>query len=101
MTQDAAFRDWYISRVRHIRPITPRQAEAIYLVRCGLSNERIAELMGICVNTVKAHLQAVYRSLDVGSKAELVAEIDDTLGLNGETDHESEDRPPRAKNSSD
>ena len=101
MHQDVAFRDWYIDRVRHIRQITPRQAEAIYLVRCGLSNERIAELMGICVNTVKSHLQAVFRSLHVGTRAELVAEIDDTLGLNGETDHDPADRPPRAKNSSD
>ncbi len=53
------------------RPITDRQREIIdLLTRPGATAQSVADQLGINVQTVKNHLQAVYRSLGVRSLAQ-------------------------------
>lgn len=47
---------------------------AIFLI-AGLSNAEIASVRGSSVRTVTTQVQAVYRRLGVGSRAELVARV--------------------------
>ncbi|MEZ4327423.1 MAG: helix-turn-helix transcriptional regulator [Polyangiales bacterium] len=51
--------------------LTARQREVARLVARGLTNREIAGLVGSSENTVRNHLVAVYRKLDVSTRAEL------------------------------
>lgn len=55
--------------------LTPRQADVIRLVARGLTNQRIADRLGISQATVKRHLEAVYGRLGARSRAEAVAKL--------------------------
>lgn len=55
--------------------LTERQAEVAVLLVDGLTNERIAERLGISTGTVRAHLDAVFRRLDVSSRAAVVGRL--------------------------
>jgi DNA-binding CsgD family transcriptional regulator len=55
--------------------LTPRQAEVALLLVDGLSNEQIAERMLISTGTVRAHLDAVFRRLEVSSRAAVVGRL--------------------------
>jgi DNA-binding NarL/FixJ family response regulator len=45
--------------------LTPRQFEILRLVATGLSNQGIAELLGIASNSVVNHLSAIYSALGI------------------------------------
>jgi DNA-binding NarL/FixJ family response regulator len=45
--------------------LTPRQFEILRLVATGLSNQGIAELLGIASNSVVNHLSAIYATLGI------------------------------------
>ena len=45
--------------------LTPRQFEILRLVATGLSNQSIAELLGIASNSVVNHLSAIYAALGI------------------------------------
>jgi two-component system, NarL family, nitrate/nitrite response regulator NarL len=52
--------------------LTDRQQQVATLVCNGLSNKMIARKLGLSEGTVKVHLHAIYDTLDVLSRAELV-----------------------------
>jgi DNA-binding NarL/FixJ family response regulator len=51
--------------------LTKRRRQVATLARRRLSNREIAEKLGVTVGTVKAHLHAIYETLDVHSRMEL------------------------------
>lgn len=53
--------------------LSPRELEAAALVVQGLSNKEIASRLGITEDTVKEHVQKVYRRLGVSNRAGLIA----------------------------
>ena len=53
--------------------LTPREQEIVTAVEEGLSYKLIAHSFGVTVDTVKNHLRAVYRKLQINSKGELLA----------------------------
>ena len=55
--------------------LTERQAEVAVLLVDGLTNERIAQRLGISTGTVRAHLDAVFRRLKVSSRAAVVGRL--------------------------
>lgn len=54
------------------RRITRRESEVLRLVAMGWGTERIAEEMGVTVNTVRNHTRNVREKLDAGSRLEAV-----------------------------
>jgi two-component system, NarL family, nitrate/nitrite response regulator NarL len=53
--------------------LAPREREVLRLTAEGLSAPAIAGALDIGVNTVKTHLKRIYRKLDVGDRAGMVA----------------------------
>lgn len=53
--------------------LTPRQREVLELMARGKSNKGIASKLGLTPGTVKMHTSRIYRSLNVGNRAEAVA----------------------------
>ncbi|MBD8079580.1 LuxR C-terminal-related transcriptional regulator [Cellulosimicrobium arenosum] len=63
-----------------VEPLTQRELSILAVLPTMESNVEIAEDFFVSVNTVKAHLKALYRKLDVGSRREAVRRGRD-LGL--------------------
>jgi len=55
--------------------LTPRQLRILQFVADGYQDRGIARALGISVRTVHAHLQHVYRALEVSSRTEALARI--------------------------
>ena len=55
--------------------ITPRQTDVLALLLRGQSNKLIARELGLSVETVKDHVAAVLRALDVGSRTQAVLAV--------------------------
>lgn len=55
--------------------LTARQAEVLVLIGDGLANKQIAARLGLSEKTVKAHVTAILRSLDVSTRAEAARTI--------------------------
>jgi DNA-binding NarL/FixJ family response regulator len=53
--------------------LSPRESEVLALVVAGLSNRAIAAKLIVGDETVKSHVRAIYRKLDVGDRAGAVA----------------------------
>jgi two-component system NarL family response regulator len=53
--------------------LSPREMEALELVRRGLSNRDIGVALGVTENTAKAHVKAILLKLGVADRAEAVA----------------------------
>ena len=53
--------------------LTPREVEVLQALSDGLSNKAAARRLGISPHTVKFHIEALFRKLDAGSRAEVVA----------------------------
>jgi NarL family two-component system response regulator LiaR len=51
--------------------LTPREKEVATLAALGLTNEEIAQELGISVKTVKAHLSLIFQKLGVKRRSEL------------------------------
>lgn len=49
--------------------LTPRQQTIVLLISDGLTNREIAERLGISLHTVRRHVEALLRRLDVPSRA--------------------------------
>ena len=60
-------------------PLTPRQMEILALVSKGLSNREICQLLGISANTVKIHVAAILRGLNVSNRTEATFVFRDLL----------------------
>jgi len=56
-----------------VRPaLTPRQAEVLTLMAAGRSNKAIAQELGMSAGTVKVHVAAILKALDVRNRTEAV-----------------------------
>ncbi len=53
--------------------LTPRERQLLGQLARGLTNNEIAEVLGVSTNTVKFHLRNLYDKLDVRNRAEAVA----------------------------
>ena len=53
--------------------LAPQQRKVAHGAARGLSNEQIADELGISIETVRTHLEQVYQALGVRSRVELVA----------------------------
>jgi len=60
-------------KVKNAAKFTEREAAIIRLVREGYRNKEIADFLNISEQTVKSHLNRVFRKLDVSSRTELLA----------------------------
>jgi DNA-binding CsgD family transcriptional regulator len=49
--------------------LTAREVEVLHLVAQGMSNNHVAEQLVLSPNTVNAHIQSIYRKLDVNSRS--------------------------------
>jgi DNA-binding CsgD family transcriptional regulator len=55
-------------------PLTARELEVLHLLVKGATYELIGRTLGIALGTVQAHIKAIYRKLEVATKAEATAE---------------------------
>ncbi len=60
------------SNVGAFAGISSREQEIVEMVRMGYDNESISNSLGITHATVKQHLKAIYRKLDVKNRIELI-----------------------------
>ena len=51
--------------------LTPRETEILRLMAEGLSNEQIAQRLGVAATTVRTHLSSLYKKLRLESRVEL------------------------------
>ena len=51
------------------QPLTAREVEVLRLVATGMSNHQIAEQLVVSPNTVNAHVQSIYRKIDINSRS--------------------------------
>ena len=56
-------------------PLTPRQRDVLGLLMAGKSNKLIARELGVSVETVKDHVAAVLRTLDVSTRTQAVIAV--------------------------
>jgi DNA-binding CsgD family transcriptional regulator len=61
------------SRLQYFVPLTCREREVVRLVCNGQSNQEIADEAGLSVPTVKQHVHAIFRKLEVSSRSRLIA----------------------------
>ena len=52
--------------------LTAREIEVLHLMRKGLSNPQIGEMLGITARTAKAHVAAILQKLEVSDRTEAV-----------------------------
>ncbi len=69
--------------------LTPRQREVLELVAKGLTNPEICNVLGISRGTVKIHLAAIYRALEVTNRTEAAVALAQVQATDAAT-------PPRA-----
>ena len=55
--------------------LSSREYEVVALLSVGLSNKDLAERLDISLHTVKNHIKAIFRKLEVGSRLELVSRL--------------------------
>jgi DNA-binding CsgD family transcriptional regulator len=55
--------------------LTPRQKRIVQLVADGYADREVGRMLGISTRTVHAHLQHIYRALDVTSRTEALARL--------------------------
>lgn len=65
-------------------PLTPRQQEILSLAARGLTNADIARLLDIAPGTVKVHMAAIYRLLDVSNRTEAALVMRAEQGAGGD-----------------
>lgn len=53
--------------------LTPREYEVLQAMTRGASNKEVARQLGLSLHTVKFYVEAIFRKLDVHSRAEAVA----------------------------
>lgn len=57
-----------------VRECTSREQQIVRLLLQGMTNKQIAQTLGIAEDTVKKHLQHVYKKLGVRRRALLIAD---------------------------
>ncbi len=54
-------------------PLSPQELRVLQLLAANLSRQEIAEALVISMNTVKTHIQHIYRKLGIGNRAQACA----------------------------
>lgn len=62
------------ARQNLLRELSEREIEVLRCVADGKSNKEVAEILVISEKTVKAHLRSIFRKLEVGDRAQAVAQ---------------------------
>jgi DNA-binding CsgD family transcriptional regulator len=57
------------------RVVTARERQILELFARGLTYAEAGQVLGISTNTIRDHVRALYRKLDVSSKVEAVLKI--------------------------
>ncbi|NKF49406.1 response regulator transcription factor [Shewanella sp. WXL01] len=52
---------------------TPKEQQVLSLIWSGLTNEQMASKLGISINTVKMHIQNIYKKTNIKSRGQLFA----------------------------
>ncbi|MCG6658483.1 HTH-type transcriptional regulator MalT [Halomonas campisalis] len=60
-------------------PLTRREWQILGLIHAGLSNEQIAEQLGVAPTTVKTHIRSLYQKQDIRRREEAIALAADLL----------------------
>lgn len=60
-----------------IDPLSDRELEVMHLIAQGLSNQAIAEKLFLSTGTVKVHLKHIYNKLDVNSRTQALARLNE------------------------
>lgn len=60
-----------LSSPLHLSHITPRERELMYYINKGYKNNDIAKLLFVSENTIKKHLQNLYRKLNIQNRTQL------------------------------
>lgn len=55
--------------------LTPRERDIVRLISSGLPNAKIAEKLGLSINTIKNHRKRLYLKLDITTERELLLKI--------------------------
>jgi len=61
-------------------PLSARECAVLRLISRGNSNKRVAQALGIAVDTVKSHVKNIFGKLDAVNRAEAVSRAE-RLGL--------------------
>ena len=68
----------FLSNEQHakdLRLLTSHELEILRMVAAGATNRQVAQHLFISVDTVKSHLEAIYRKLEVSDRAHAVAVV--------------------------
>jgi DNA-binding CsgD family transcriptional regulator len=60
-------------RPKHEDILTPREWDVLALLAAGLTNEQIAQRLGLSENTIKTHVSTIYSKLDLRDRATAAA----------------------------
>lgn len=60
--------------------LSPREYQIAQLVASGRSNRQIAERLAISEQTVKNHIQSIFRKLSLNNRVELTIKLQRTKG---------------------
>ena len=66
----AEFRDAPTGRTINENPLSPRQQAILTLMKSGMSNSEIADMLFLSPNTIKTHVRLMYDTLNVSSRIE-------------------------------
>jgi DNA-binding CsgD family transcriptional regulator len=69
-----------------VEPLSRREIDVLRLMSDGQSNQEIAQVLVVALNTVKMHIKHIYRKLGVKNRVQAVAQAHD-LGLLSTTMH--------------
>ncbi|MOA65610.1 Response regulator protein VraR [compost metagenome] len=61
-------------------PLTDRELQVLNLMASGLSNQEIAQQLGVVIGTVKSHISSIFSKLEVNRRMKAVAQAKE-LGL--------------------
>jgi DNA-binding CsgD family transcriptional regulator len=80
-----------IDATREKGGLTPTQRRVAELVASGLTNREAADRLFMSPHTVEAHLSAIYRALDIGSRGQLAAALAEGGATPRDSDRETRD----------
>jgi LuxR family maltose regulon positive regulatory protein len=60
-----------------VEPLSGRELDVLRLIVDGLSNQAIAQKLFLSVGTVKVHIKHIYAKLDVNSRTQAVARVNE------------------------
>lgn len=69
------------------RKFTPKQNATVQCLLSGWSNERIAKALNVSINTVKVHVRAICKKLDVHTRMQITLRLQKAFELADEEEY--------------